>query len=132
MWYKFIQIREWFGEMAERYQLVRDFNRASKYAFISGIAPTLLEARITMGDNSYRHAFSKFLGSGLRIKAITGRAFKNSELIELGRIILDDEMLVRRLISLGWDTLEVHDSQGIYGLKWPLKNFANIRGVLNY
>ena len=87
MWYKLIQIREWFGEMAERYKLVRDFNKASKMAFISGVAPTLLEAKITIGDSSYRHAFSKFLGGGLRIKAITGRAFTNSELVELGKIM---------------------------------------------
>ena len=131
MWYKFIQIRDWFGEMAERYKLVRDFNNASKMAYISGLAPTLLEAKITIGDSSYKHAFSKFLGGGLRIKAITGRAFTRSELIELSNIILDNGELVRRLISLGWDTLEVHDSEGVYGLKWPLSKFAKIGGILS-
>ena len=130
MWYKIIQIREWFGEMSERYKLIRDFNRASKDAFISGIAPTLLEARITSGDSSYRHAFSKLM-SGFRIKALTGRAFNRSELVELGIIILSNGELVRRLISLGWDTLEVHDSAGFHGLKWPLKKYANIGGLLN-
>ena len=131
MWYKLIQIREWFGEMADRYRLVRDFNNASKAAFISGIAPTFLEAKITMGDSSYRHQFSKFMGGGFRIKALTGRAFKRSELVELGRVILDDEPLVRRLVALGWDTLEVHDSAGCNGLKWPLAEYAKIGGYLN-
>ena len=131
MWYKLIQIRDWFGDMAERYKLVRDFNQASKMAFISGVAPTLLEAKITMGDSSYKHAFSKFMGGGLRIKAITGRAFTRNELVELSNIILDNEELVRRLIVLGWDTLEVHDSKGVYGLKWPLSKFAHIGGYLN-
>jgi hypothetical protein len=50
---------------------------------------------------------------------------------ELGAIVLANEVLVRRLISLGWDTLEVHDSQGSFGLKWALKKFANIGGILN-
>ena len=131
MWYKFIQFRDWFGEMSERYKLIRDFNTASKTAFISGIAPTLLEARITKGDSSYRHQFSKFLGGGFRIKALTGRAFKRSELVELGRVILDDDALVRRLIALGWDTLEVHDSAGCNGLKWSLAEYAKIGGYLN-
>jgi len=131
MWYRLIQIWDWFGEMTERFKLVRDFNRASKEAFISGIAPTLLEAKITMGDSSYRHSFSKYMGGGIRIKALTGRAFARSELVELGRIILDNEEFVRRLIALGWDTLEVHDSKGFNGLKWALKNYANIGGLLN-
>jgi hypothetical protein len=126
-----IRIREWFGEMSERYKLVRDFNKESKNAFIGGIAPTLLEARITGGDSAYRHAFSKFMGGGFRIKALTGYSLAKSEMNELGMIILDNEELVRRLISLGWDTLEIHDSIGFNGLKWSLKEYANIGGLLN-
>ena len=30
MWYKIIEVSEWFGEMAERYRLVKDFNKAAK------------------------------------------------------------------------------------------------------
>lgn len=47
MWYHIIGIVEWFGERKERYRLVRDFNRAAKNAFIIGLAPTLLETKIT-------------------------------------------------------------------------------------
>jgi hypothetical protein len=130
MWYTLIQIKDWFGDMIERYKLVGDFNKSSKMAFISGTAPTLLEARITKGDSSYRHAFSKFMGGGLRIKAITGKAFTRNELVELGRIILDNDELVRKLIALGWDTLEVHDSAGFNGLKWQLSKYANVGGFL--
>lgn len=131
MWYKIIQIADWFGEMTERYRLVRDFNKAAKYSFISGQAPTLLETKITRGESAYRHAFSKFMGGGFRIKALSGRPLEKSELIELGRVVLDNEELVRKLISLGWDTLEVHANQGYNGAKWALKDFANIGGVLN-
>lgn len=130
MWYNIIQIADWFGEMSERYRLVRNFNRAAKNSFISGAAPTLLETKITRGDSAYRHAFSKFMGGGFRIKALTGRPLERSELIEIGRVVLDNEELVRKLISLGWDTLEVHANQGYNGAKWALKDFANIGGVL--
>jgi len=118
MWW-LVHIREWFGEMSERYKLVRDFNKASKEAFVSGVAPTLLEVRITKGDSAFRHPFSKFMG-GFRIKAMRGQAFTRSELIELGRVILDDKVLVRKLVALGWDTLEIHGSVGFNGLKWAL------------
>lgn len=130
MWYKVIQIIEWFGDMADRYKLVRSFNTAAKYSFISGYASTLLEARITWGESSYRHEFSKFMGSGFRIKALSGVPMAKYELIEVGQIILNNEMLVRKLISLGWDTLEVHDSHGALGCKWALKDFAHIGGFL--
>ena len=53
------------------------------------------------------------------------------EMIEVGKVVLDNEELVRKLIALGWDTLEVHDDKGFNGIKWPLKDFANIGGHLH-
>ncbi|TRZ53389.1 hypothetical protein D4R99_00885 [bacterium] len=126
-WYR---ILEWFGDITERYKLLRDFNKAAKYSFISGEAPTLLQARITRGSFEYRHAFTKFLSSGFRIKALSGNPLAKDELIEIGKVILDNEELVRHLISLGWDTLEVHDLVGFNGVKWALKNHAKIGGYL--
>jgi hypothetical protein len=131
MWYKIIEVTEWFGEMAERYKLIKDFNRAGKNSFITGTAPTLLEARITVGDSNYKHAFSKWRGSGFRIKALSGRVLEKKELIEIGRVVLDNEMLTRKMIALGWDTLEVHANQGYNGAKWSLQDYANIGGFLN-
>jgi hypothetical protein len=131
MWYKIMVIKEWFGEMSERYKLVRDFNKAAKYAFISGAAPTLLEAKITGGDSAFKHEFSKWLGSGFRIKAMSGKPLHNIELKEIGSVVLDNEELIRKLITLGWDTLEVHSNQGFNGLKWPLKDYAKLGGFLS-
>tara|TARA_R110002050_G_scaffold204522_4_gene340187 strand:- start:112675 stop:113070 length:396 start_codon:yes stop_codon:yes gene_type:complete len=131
MWHKIMEVTEWFGEMAERYRLVKDFNKAAKNAFIIGVAPTLLEAKITKGDRNYRHAFSKWMSGGFRIKALTGRTLEKSELIEIGRVVLNNEELTRKMISLGWDTLEVHANQGYNGAKWALKDYANIGGFLN-
>jgi hypothetical protein len=131
MWHKVIQIADWFGEVYERYQLVKDFNRSAKLAFVAGRAPTLLEVKITKGDGDFRHAFSKWMTGGFRIKALSGRPLERGELIEIARVILDNEVLIRQLISLGWDTLEVHSKGGVIGLKWPLKEFANIGGHLN-
>ena len=131
MWYKVLQIVEWFGELKERIKLIKDFNTASNYAFVIGAAPTLLKVSISKGDSNYKHQFSKFFGSGLRIKALSGKVLSRLELAELANVILDNEQLVRKLISLGWDTLEVQDDLGSVGLKYALKNFANIGGYLN-
>jgi hypothetical protein len=130
MWYKIMEITEWFGEMAERYRLIKDFNRAAKFSFIQGVAPTLLEAKITRGESTYRHAFSKWMAGGFRIKALSGRALDKSELNEIGRVVLNNEELTRKMISLGWDTLEVHSNKGFNGIKWALKEHANIGGFI--
>ena len=127
VWYK---ITNWFYVANERYVLIRDFNKASRKAFIDGETPALLEAKITKGDSNYRHAFSKLMGGGFRIKATTGKDLMRSEMIKIGEIILSNEKLVRELISKGWDTLEVHDTVGTNGLKWELRKYANIGGVL--
>ena len=50
MWHKIIDVYDWFGELAKRIKVVRDFNRAAKFAFISGKAPTLLYVKTTKGD----------------------------------------------------------------------------------
>ena len=99
MWHKIIEIAEWFGEMTERYRLVRDFNKAGKNAFISGVAPTLLEAKITRGESSFKHQFSKFWAGGFRIKALSGRPLQKSEMTEIGNVILNNKMLVRKLVA---------------------------------
>lgn len=127
MWHRLI---DWFGEVRERYNLVRDFNKAAKNSFIAGQAPTLLEARVTMGSSDFKHAFSKFMAGGFRIKALSGQPLQKSELIEIGKVVLDNEELVRKLVALGWDTLEVHDVKGFHGCKWALKNYAKIGGFL--
>ena len=126
-----MEVKEWFGEMSERYLLVKDFNKAAKNSFIVGVAPTLLEAKITKGDADYKHAFSKWRGGGFRIKTLSGRILEKRELIEIGKVVLDNENLTRKLISLGWDTLEVHSNEGYNGVKWALKDHANIGGFLN-
>jgi hypothetical protein len=131
MWYKIIEITEWFGEMAERYRLIKDFNKAAKFSFIQGNAPTLLEVKITRGESAYKHAFSKWMAGGFRIKALSGKPLEKAELIEIGRVVLDNEELTRKLISLGWDTLEVHSNMGFNGAKWALKEHAKIGGFLN-
>ena len=50
----------------------------------------------------------------------------SQEMKAIGATILADSVLVRRLVVLGFDTLEVHDDIGMYGLKWQLKNFIAI------
>jgi len=116
-------IIDWFRDRSERLKLVRSFNESAKKSFVSGIAPTLLKAGISKGESSYKHQFSNWLNSGYRIQAFTGRILTKDELIYIGKVILDDSALVRKLIVLGFDTLEIHGDAGSYGCRWQLKDY---------
>ncbi len=125
------RIIEWFKDRSERAKLVRSFNEAAREAFISGRAPTALKASISKGDSSYKHEFSAWFNTGFRIQALAGRQLSKDEMIFIGNVILNNELLVRRLVVLGWDTLEVHDDHGVYGCKWKLSDYAQIGKYIN-
>ena len=63
------------------------------------------------------------MNTAFRIKAMSGRALSRDEMITIGNVILSNSVLIRQLVALGWDTLEVHDDTGFKGLKWPLRKF---------
>lgn len=115
-------ILDWFDDRSERSDLVRSFNSSAKNAFITGIAPTLLKAKISKGNKQYKHQFSNWMNTGFRIQAFAGRQLSKNELIKIAKVVMSDEVLVRRLIVLGWDTLEVHTDNGNYGVQFQLKD----------
>lgn len=119
----FQRIREWFHDRSDRRKLLDDFNRSAREAWICGVAPVNLKADVSRGDSQYRHQYSKWLASGFRITAFSGRQLLRQEIIALGAAILADSTLVRRLVVLGWDTLEIQCDYGNYGCKWPLKDY---------
>jgi hypothetical protein len=116
-------ILDWFRDRSERSKLVRSFNESARDSFVGGVAPTLLKAKISKGESSYKHQFSNWLNTGYRIQAFTGRQLSKDELIHIGKVILNDEILVRKLVVLGWDTLEIHGDEGLYGCRWQLKDY---------
>lgn len=126
MWQFLEDIKEWFNDTSDAFKLQRDFNKAARLAFVSGNASTLIECKTTRGDKNYKHQFSSYLNTGFRVKALSGKPLNTEDLKNIGRIILDNQSLVRRLVMLGWDTLEVHGDVDNYGLKWKLIDHANI------
>jgi hypothetical protein len=123
---KWNEIIGWFSDRNERSALIRNFNNSAKNAFVEGLAPTLLKATISKGDSSYKHQFSNWLNTGFRIQAFTGRPLTKNELTYIGQVILANDGLVRQLVVLGWDTLEIHGDSGAYGCKWQLKGYMSI------
>ena len=119
-------ILSWFQDWHDRRQLIVGFNRSAKAAFISGDAPVILEARVSRGDRAYKHRFSNLFNSGFRIKACAGYQLSRQDTINIGNVVLSNEILIRRLVVLGFDTLEVHSDVGTHGCKWQLKDYLLI------
>lgn len=117
-------IRNWFSDIIERNRFLNDWNRNAKDSYVSGIIPILMEARTTIGSTEYRHEFSKWMAGGFRVKVLSGKPMSRKELMEIGEFIIGDDTMVRKLVSNGWDTLELHDTAGNIGLKWQLKKYT--------
>ncbi|MCP4439290.1 MAG: hypothetical protein GY810_10155 [Aureispira sp.] len=118
------KIVDWFFDRSERNKLLRSFNASARNAFVEGAAPTLLKASVSKGEKSYRHQFSNWFKTGFRIEAFSGRQLSKEEIKQIGLVILSNNILIRKLIVLGWDTLEIHGENGAYGLRWQLKDYA--------
>lgn len=124
-------IVKWFGDRSERSKLINNFNDNAREAFISGMVPTCMHAKNSNGDPKYKHQWSSWINRGFRIEVFAGGApLSKDEIVLIGQVILNDSVLVRRLVVLGWDTLEVHDKSLSFGVKWALMEYAGINGRL--
>ena len=121
------RIIRWFRDLSERRKLINAWNESAREAYISGAVPSLLEVSTSIGNSAYRHEMSKWMMSGFRIKVKSGRPLMKEELLAIGRIILYNTQLVRRIVVLGWDTLEVYDASNKKGVMWAFKDFMDLR-----
>lgn len=121
------RIINWFRDLSERDRLINEFNMSARNAFTQLAVGTLLEARSKRGCKEFRHECSSFLlPTGFCIRATNGNPLSKDEILYIGTVILTNEMLVRRLFVLGWDTLYVEDIVGNKQAKWAIKDFAHI------
>jgi hypothetical protein len=127
VWNKIIS---WFKDLTERNRTINEFNLSARNAFINNIVPTLLVASTSRGESTYKHEYSSIFFSGFRIKANAGRSLTDNEMLEIGKCILLNQSLARKLYVLGWDTLEIEDLVGKRGVKWEIKKFVSIGFML--
>lgn len=110
----------WVDDFKGRQSTVQDFNKRAKNNFVEKKTSILLEAKTTIGCAEFKHSFSKFMAGGFSVGASSSVSLKKEEVQAVGLELIKDETFVRKLISLGWDTLEVHDSNLVHCFKWQL------------
>jgi hypothetical protein len=125
MWWN--KIISWFREANERQKCINDFNDAAKKAFIENVAPVYLKSEISRGNRNYKHSMSNFFYSGFRIKTLSGRAMSYSEVEAIGLAIHTNQELMRKLVTLGLDTLEMCDTSGSKVKDWRITEIMQIR-----
>ena len=122
---KWSNMTSWFQDGLDRKKLVKEFNNSAKASFVNGNVPALLKCSISKGYKPYKHTNSAFFFTGIRVVAYTNSSLPEHDLNMLGHTILADKRIVRLLVSLGWDTLEVHSDKGETGLRWKIIDFVN-------
>ena len=125
MWWN--RIIAWFSELSEKQRCVNDFNRAAKEAFIYGSVPVYMKADISRGNRAYRHNMSSFLFSGFRIRTVSGRFLTRDEIEAVGATISSNATLMRKLVTLGFDTLEIYSPEGSLVKDWRLMGIMQIQ-----
>ena len=125
---------KWFRDSAERRRFINEFNTNARDAFQSLSVDTLMEAKACSGnsDSSYRHELSApVIFSGIAIEAKAGTEIPIDDIILIGKIILSNQVLVRRMFVLHWDTLIVRDIRTDKFVDWRIRDFMSFGGLLN-
>ena len=121
-------------DSAERRRFVSEFNNKASAAFQSMMIDSLFYAEICAGnrDNSFRHELSApVFASGFIVKAKAGNELSIEILQLIGRIILSDQTLVRKMFVLHWDTLIVMDDRTRLNISWRIRDFLDFGGFLH-
>ena len=124
---------KWFKDSSERRRFINEFNADARGAFQALSVDTLLEAKACSGnsDSSYRHELSApIFFSGIAIEAKAGTQIPVEDIILIGKIILSNQVLVRRMFVLHWDTLIVRDTRTGKFVDWRIRDFMNFGGLL--
>lgn len=124
MWWN--RVLEWFSNNRERDELIANFNKSAKSAFVSNIVPVFLKAESSRGNNLYKHQFSSFLYHGFRIRTLTGLFISDDLFIAIGNMLASNQALTRHLVTLGYDTLEITNNSGRVVKQWRLSTMLEL------
>ncbi len=124
-------ISTWFKDNKDRTVVIDEFNNAAQISYVEGKVPYQLKSSKSRGEKKFKHSTSARLNSGFRISVLTDQLVSEKELNRIGLSILANSKLVRFLITLGWDTLEVVNIRGNNGLHWELSKWATERNSVH-
>lgn len=107
------------------------FNVLFEEAFNCGKIDRLCKLSSTSGNKLFKTSLSSFsFRSGLELKILNDYNLKTDDLYILISIILGNPYFVRKLISLGYDTLKITTKSNNINLLLDLQNFTTINKLI--
>lgn len=113
-------VSQWFSDLSSRKKMLKAFNETAKAAYVSGVTHFMFKASISRGKSDFKHQFSNTIFSGLKLLAYNNGHFSREDVMLIGLAILANRSLVRRLMLLGWDTLEICCDNSPIKYQWPI------------
>lgn len=129
-WYSKI-IGFFVQDSAERQRFINEFNFSAREAFQNIAIDALFEAVICSGNQKNRHDMSApTIVSGIEIQVKGGTVVPLDEILLIGRFVLLNQALVRRMYILHWDTFRIKDVRNGANVEWKIVDFCNFGGLL--
>lgn len=118
-------------DSVERRRFIDEFNTNARYAFQNITIDALFEAVTCAGNINYRHDLSApTVVSGIEIRVKGGTIVPVDDILQIGKLVLLNEALVRRIYILHWDTLIIRDTRNGAYVEWRITDFLNFGGLL--
>ena len=126
------RILEFFvKDSSARKNFINEFNILAGKSFENLNIDALFHADICSGKEGYQHELSApRFASGLEIEVAAGTQVSLQDIMLIGSVILYDQILVRKMFVLHWDTLIIKDSRTGHYASWKISDFLDFGGLL--
>jgi hypothetical protein len=114
-------IKKWLTSKNEKFNIVAEFNESYANDWDKGDSPFLISASIVKGNKDYKHSSSDTF-SGFRVTINTKQSLNDEVFVTIEKSIASDQELIRKLIRVGFDTLEIFRSSSSHGFESSIKS----------
>ena len=110
----------------QKMQIISQLNKSFEEQYLNGETNRLVKASITIGEQGFKHSMSvNYFRSGFLLIIQNDEYLKESEANEVAKYILMNQSFIKKLMSLGFDTLMVR-GQSTDSIKFKMSDFANL------
>lgn len=128
------RILEFFvKDSSERRRFINEFNLIASNSFQNLSIDALFYASTCTGKEGYEHELSApRFASGFEIQVKAGTEISLQDIMLIGNIILYDQILVRKMFVLHWDTLIIVENRTGHSVNWKIRDYLNFGGQIPY
>ncbi len=112
----------------EKISIINSLNKTFEEQYLNGETSRLIKVSITFGIETYKHSMSvHWTRSGFMMIIQNDEFLKLSEVNEAAQYILTNDYFIKKLMSLGFDTL-IAKGKSNKSIHFKLSDYANLEG----